>query len=45
MVADCGVTLTVPEGAIAPDEMHKLYIAVVTRPKNPPILTDKQVSK
>ena len=43
IVADCGVSLTVPEGALPPDEMQKLYIAVVTRPKNPPVLSDKQV--
>ena len=44
VVPEYGVSLMVPEGALPPDMKQNIYIAVITRPKNPPVLTERQVS-
>ncbi|CAL4058639.1 unnamed protein product, partial [Meganyctiphanes norvegica] len=42
VVPECGVSLTVPEGAISNDNQQELYVAVLSNPQQPPHLTDRQ---
>ncbi|CAL4105766.1 unnamed protein product [Meganyctiphanes norvegica] len=42
VVPECGVSLTLPEGAISKDTQQELYVAVLSRPQQPPRLTDRQ---
>ena len=36
---ECGVSLTVPEGALAPGQQRQLYLAVLSDAKHRPRLT------
>ncbi|CAL4079276.1 unnamed protein product [Meganyctiphanes norvegica] len=42
VIPECGVTLTIPEGALAPDTQEELYVAVVPQPHSFPNLNERQ---